>query len=79
MQLSAWVRAADPEAPVTVEVRSEGVSPARAQSAETEWTRVVAEFCTGPGPGSVSVQVRQDTSDDTHQARVDNLGLIEAS
>jgi len=78
MRLSAWVRAGGPGAPVVVEVRSDGASLGRTQSAEPEWRRVVVEFCTGANPGPVLVQVRQDAGDDTHRARIDNLGLIEA-
>ena len=78
LKLSAWVRAAASAAPVFLEADGEGIEPVRAESREPQWTRLAVVLTTGAGATTVTVRVRQDTDSADDEARVDNLGLVEA-
>ena len=69
---------AKPQAPTGRHAPGTTAGDISVESCAPQWTRLVLEFRTGLEQRPVVVRVSQLAADDDGQARVDNLGLLEA-
>jgi hypothetical protein len=75
--LSAWVRVSDPAESVRLGVQHHGGPEQSAATHETEWTRLIVEFTTGPEASDATVFLEK-TSPGPGHAWCDNIGLPRA-